>query len=751
MRHPRLLLSTLFFASLAATCAIAASDENEGTETNGLDIERLVASPSLDGPALTGLQIAPDASRVTFLRGKQSDFRVQDLWVFDPDTAEASLLVDSADLLGGEEQALSEVEKARRERQRIYARGIVDYHWSAGSDALLFALGGDLYYLPLGGEPRRLTRTEAAETDPKFSPEGNYVSFIREQNLYIIEVASGEQRQLTEQGGDTIRMGMAEFVAQEEMDRDTGYRWAPDDSAIALTRVDQSPVAVVERYELGAAGGVTTIEQRYPFAGTDNVRIDLGVVGVDGGAIRWIDLGDNEDIYLARVEWLPDSRRLSFQRQSRDQKRLELIVVDTVSGEQTTLVTETADTWINLAHDLTFLEQTERFIWSSERSGFRHLYLYATDGTRLGPLTAGEWVVDGVQAVDEDAGRVYFTGFADTPLERHLYSVALQPGVGQPRRLTRETGWHEVEVSAAGGLFVDRYSAPRVPPAVALKSLTGEPIASIAANRLDQSHPYAPYLANHADKTYGTLTATHATPLHYSLARPADFDPEQRYPAIVNVYGGPGAQRVRKRWAIDFDQILARNGFLVFKLDNRGSTHRGKAFEDVLYRNLAGPEVEDQRAAVEWLAGRAYVDARRIGVYGWSYGGYMTLQLLARAGDTLAAGLSVAPVTDWRLYDTHYTERYLGKPGEDGVYERASVLAHIEAIRPGRLMLVHGMADDNVFFDHTVKAMSALQQKRIAFELMTYPGKRHRIAGEDTRAHLWNDALEFFERKLRHR
>jgi len=738
---------------LSASCLLLAACGDKPEEGETLTIDRLVGSPSLDGPSVNGLKISPDGMRVTFLKGKESDFRVQDLWEYDIASGETRLLVDSADILGGREEELSEVEKARRERQRITAKGIVEYVWSKDGDALLFPLDGDLFYLPLGGEPRRLTETEAFETDAKFSPKGNFVSFIREQNLYVIEVESGAETQLSTEGGGPILMGMAEFVAQEEMDRDTGYWWSPDESLIALTRVDESPVKEVDRYELGADGGVTTISQRYPFAGTENARIDLGYVPVEGGDIRWIDLGEDEDIYLPRVKWLPDSRHLSFQRQSRDQTTLELIIADTVTGAQTTPVTETSQTWVNLHHDLHFLEDTDRFIWSSERSGYRHVYLFDREGTMLGQLTAGDWAVDAVEAVDETAGRVYFTGFADTPLERHLYSAeitaTLEPDA--PVRVTSEEGWHGVDVNTDGGIVIDNYSAPRVPPKVALKSIDGAQLAMIEANALDDAHPYAPYLGGHSDKSYGTIAAADGTALYYSLAKPADFDPGREYPAIVQVYGGPGVQRVRKAWMVDFDQILTRNGYVVFKLDNRGSAHRGKTFEDVLYRAMAETEVADQVRGAEWLAEQPFIDADRIGVYGWSYGGYMTLHLLARAPELYAGGMSVAPVSDWRLYDTHYTERYLGKPGEGDVYDRASLFPYIEGIAPGSLLLVHGMADDNVFFDHSVKAMTALQTQRTPFDLMTYPGKRHGIRGEDARAHLWTQALRFFDSRIKGR
>lgn len=741
MFRTALLLASLFLIAIQATAA------------EQLTIDRLVGSPSLDGPRVHGLEISPDGSRVTFLKGKDSDFRVQDLWEYHIESGETRLLVDSAVLLGGAEESLSEVEKARRERQRISASGIVEYFYSADGGALLFPLNGDLYYLPIGGEPKRLTETEAFETDAKFSPQGRYVSFIRDQNLFVIDIATGVETELSHEGGGAVLIGMAEFVAQEEMGRTTGYWWAPDDSRIAFTRVDDSPVALVDRYEVSASGGVTTIAQRYPFAGTPNVDIRLGVVEIDGGAISWIDLkkgaGDEADLYLARVTWLPDGRRLAFQRETRDQKRLDLILADTVDGGQRPLLRESSESWINLHDDLRFLKHSERFIWSSERSGYRHLYLYRTDGELVGRLTEGDWAVAALETVDEEAGKLYFSGFRDTPLEQHLYAAPLDADPAQTVRLTGEPGWHGVDVGKDGSVFIDSYSAPDQPPRVALRAIDGRLLTFIAENALDADHPYAPYADDHATPEFGPIAAEDGTPLYYSLLKPADFDPSKRYPAIVNVYGGPGAQRVTNRWQIDFDQILARNGYIVMRLDNRGATNRGLAFESVLYRAMGETEVKDQLAGARFLGGLPYVDPARIGVYGWSYGGYMTLQLLSKAPEIYKAGMSVAPVTDWRLYDTHYTERYLGQPSEGDVYERSSVFPYIAGISPNALRLVHGMADDNVFFDNSVKLMSALQTARVPFELMTYPGKRHGINGEDARAHLWHSALDFFDRRLK--
>lgn len=716
-------------------------------QASELTLERIFDSPSLDGSAPMSLKVAPDGQRVTFLKGKQEDYDQLDLWEYHIASGETRLLFDS-NALGVADVELSDEEKARRERMRLRGKGIVSYQWSQDGKALLFPVGGDVFYHKIGTPgAQQLLNTQAFETDIKLSPRGNYISFIRDQNLFIKHIATGVETAITTEGGGPIKYGMAEFVAQEEMSRMTGYWWSPDERYLAYTRVDESPVETVTRAEI-YADDIKMISQKYPYAGTPNVKIALAVQAIDSQEPRWIDLGHEEDIYIARGQWLPSSEAFSYQWQSRDQQRLELRRWNVADGLQTTLLSETSHTWINLHNDLKFLGERQQFVWASERDGFKHLYLYHQDGALIRQLTQGDWVVEAIAAVDQTAGTVYFTGRKDTPLESHLYRVSLEGG--DITRVTDRAGSHSISFADDASIYVDTFSTINRPPQVSLHEASGKPLTWLEENALDADHPLTPYLKHWIEPEHGSFMSEDGVELYYRLYKPTKL--KAKNPAIVYLYGGPHVQVVANSWWGQrglLMQYWASQGYVVFSIDNRGSDHRGKAFEEAIYKKMGSIEVQDQVAGAKFLASLPFVDATRIGVHGHSYGGYMTLMSMFKAGDVFAAGVAGAPVTEWRLYDTHYTERYMGNPRVDGeAYTASSVFPYSEGLK-GPLLIVHGMADDNVLFSHSTRLYRHLQEQGKRFEVMDYPGEKHGISStKQIRLHYAQTVIDFFNRHL---
>jgi dipeptidyl-peptidase-4 len=733
-----------------------------GVEARKLTVERIFAAPDLSGPRLREPKFSPDGHYVTYLQGKEDNKDQLDLWAFDTRSGKPRLLVDSRALVRGEER-LSAEEEARRERQRTASlRGIVEYAFSEDGKRLLIPLAGDLYVYELGAKSdpvTRLTQTEGYETDARFSPGGRYVSFIRDQDLFVIDLRTRAEQALTKDGEGLIQNGVAEFVAQEEMDRDTGYWWSPDDTRIAYTRIDDAPVQEVERFEINAEGA-RMYRQRYPAAGTANAKVELKVLELATAKVTDVDL-DFADGYLARVDWFPDSRHFVVQKQTRDQKRLDLLKVD-ATGQPQLMFTETSRHWIELHNDLKFLKSRPAFIWGSRRSGYKHLYLYDLDGKLIRPLTAGEWMVvgdgseNGIVGVDEQRGNVYFIANAESPLERHLYVTSLDTrDPTTMRRISREPGWHDAKLLPGARGYLDTFSSTEQPPTASLRRLDGSVQHWLVRNAFDSTHPYHEFAADHVKEEFGTLNAQDGQVLHYRLLKPTSMEPGKRYPVVVDTYGGPHFQYVRKDWMGGarapqgyFRQVLAQNGFVVLTLDNRGSGFRGDAFEKALANRFGKVEIEDQLRGVEFLKQQPFVDPARIGMMGWSYGGYMSLMALTTT-DAFKAVVAGAPVTDWRLYDTHYTERYLGMPATHAEgYKASGVLAHADSMN-GKLLLVHGMADDNVLFTNTTMLMQQLQSQGRQFELMTYPGGKHGLVRMPQQGrHYYELVLEFLKRAL---
>lgn len=602
------------------------------------------------------------------------------------------------------------------------------------------------------GDNARVAESGLAEIDdPKFSPDGKWVSFVRGWNLWIANAGTGEVRQLTTGGSEALRKGDLDWLYPEELDCTTAYWWSPDSSKIAYYEMNEQPVERFPIMDMSSAAGAIDYT-RFPEAGAANPIVRVGVVSIDGAATHWMDTGADTDVYIPRVVWLRDSRRVAIERLNRAQNRLDLLFCDAATGASQNILTETDQYWINISDDLYFFSDAKRFLWSSERSGYRQYYLYDLSGKPIEQLTSGNWQIGGNGSfgpgaashpvVDEAHGYIYFMSNKDNVLGNQLFRLSLADE--SITRITREPGVHDALIAPNDSAFVDTYSNAMTPPRQDLYRMDGTRAAVINKNEV-------PDLASYhlSPVEFLTVAADDGTKLNAELIRPRDFDAKKMYPVLVDVYGGPQEQHVRNEWGYsDFlwDEMMAEKGYVIFSLDNRGSWGRGHIFEIPIYHHLGKIELKDQLAGVKYLKSLPWVDASRIGIWGWSYGGTMTLEALFNAPGAFKAGAAVAPVTDWRLYDTAYTERYMGRPQDNpGGYYDSSPVNQAENLE-GKLFVAHGTGDDNVHFANTAELLNRLiALGRYPDDLFIVPGRGHSMTDRAARIELFRRLTMFFE------
>lgn len=718
---------------------------------------RLFSSPALHGTPPTDLRFSPDGRFVTFRAPAQDDRQRYDLYRIDLESGEQQVWLDARDIteVTSDVTELTAEERAQRERRRDFSHGITQYEWRPQhNDELLVPINGQAYLLDVSGSLsfRPLCPADTRQSDFKFSPDGRYLAYVRERDLYVLDIESSRETRLTQCRHESESYGLADFLAAEEMHRFEGLWWHEDSCGLFYTHVDESPVAVSHRLEVDAAGS-RSVAQRYPFAGARNPAVALYYQTIelsdDGKAsaaeeteahLLWDSEGGGEEVYLARV--IPLHKGVVILTQDRLQQRLRYLWqagpshFDAQAWQQ--LSEETASSWVNLNDDT--MVCGDALVITDETTGPRRAMLLELDGScrRL----TGPTHINHLLGCNED--RIYATGWDETPIENHLY--VLLPEQDSYRQLTQRPGWHEITLNQDGSGYIERYTDPEVMLEVNYVSLSTEQRTTLHREVLDAQHPYGPYLALHSRPVFGSIAAADGQDLYYRLTPPAEIS--DQHPVIVYVYGGPGAQKVRRDWGSALVQLFAQHGFGVLELDNRGSANRGRLFEAPLYRNLGGVEVADQVAGLAVLTQFEWADAARVGVFGHSYGGYMTCMCLTQAAAHFKAGVAVAPVCDWQLYDSHYTERYMGLPDDNQAgYLHGNVLTHLPALR-APLLLMHGMADDNVLFQNSTLIMNRLQELNKQFELMTYPGAKHSMQEPHVGTHRFELILEFFRTKL---
>jgi dipeptidyl-peptidase-4 len=592
--------------------------------------------------------------------------------------------------------------------------------------AVLIDYENDLYYCSLDGKTGfRLTSNPEQEELSSFDPNGKFVAFVRDKDLYVVDIATQTERALTTDGSELISNGRADWVYYEEIfgRKWKAYWWSPDSSAIVFMQFDDRPVH--EFTVVNNTGKNQKVEETpYPRAGEPNPNVRIGIVTTAGGPVRWVET-DNylEGTYLITAAgWTPDSEKIFFYVQDRVQTWLDFNTASKSGGEPACLFRDKTDAWVDVPDSPKFLSDGS-FLFFSERTGWKHLYLYDKDGKLKHAVTKGKWEARRPEYIDEKNGLIYVTGTRDSHIAENLYQVKLDGG--EIKRLTKAPGDHRVNISPDGKYFIDTWSNDSTPTKVALYDIDGRKIRMLDTNPVykRQEYKFGAYEQFQIETSDGFL-------LEASLIKPPDFKLNKKYPVWFMTYGGPHSPTIRNSWSGGraSDQMLAQMGMLVFRCDPRSASGKGACSAWTAYKQLGVQELKDIEEAIEWLKDQPYVDDDRIGMSGHSYGGFMTAYALTHS-KLFAGGIAGAPVTDWHLYDTIYTERYMDTPQNNPAgYEKTSVVKAAKNLH-GKILIIHGATDDNVHIENTFKLVDALQQADRKFDLMIYPESRHGIGG----------------------
>ena len=711
---------------------------------NTLTPERLFAEPALRLAQPSQFKISPCGNYVSFLQPNDTKTSILDLWIFDRTSEQRFCLLAAATLADEEKEnisALSPTERAERERRRQFTQGITEYFWRPNTASVVACIDGQAFLADIEqSEPTLLTNRDKRQAAFSISPNGEFLSYVRNGDLYYLNLSDPKkaEHRTTDDASATLSNGAADFLAAEEMHRFKGHWWSNDESLLFFSKVDESKVELSNRLEVDANGS-RTIAQRYPYAGAINPTISLWQHDLATGKQQEIWRDNPEQAYLARVN--ATASGLYIQCQDRLQQTLVILHKSYTESQWHTFHAEHSTTWINLTDDFIELPNGGHG-FTTESNGRRQVILINQQSAPK--HLAGPTHIN--QLIGADGEHIYACGWQDAPIENHLFAIPLDGGGFV--QITSEPGWHDFSLNALQGLFLDRFTSDKMPLRVQLNTIGSESEAQVLFDeQINSGHPYHPFAANHVACEFGSVVTCDQQDLHFRLTPP--LSPVGKHPVIVYVYGGPGAQKVRKEWSPLLLQLFAHYGFGVLELDNRGSNNRGRDFEAPIYQAMGSVEVEDQLLGIELLKSVPWADIDNIGIFGHSYGGYMTLMSLCKAPGIFKAGAAVAPVSDWTLYDSHYTERYMGLPQDNPeAYKQSGVIAHLDKLA-NPLLLMHGMADDNVLFTHSTLIMSELQKLGKQFELMTYPGAKHSMQEAHVSTHRFSTILNFFARHLK--
>src|SRR5579863_6058683 len=733
-------------AGITLFCGLATLWAQSSSPAKPLTIEAIYAPGGLTGRGPENEEWSPDGTKLSFVQ-RDDEGEHGELWYVDAAKGEKKVLL-SAGKLASLAPDYNKV-KDEREKERLTRYHVAAYLWAPDSKHLIFDSQGQLWLYDLGTQTAvQFTSAPDPSGDPKFSPDGNRVAYVRKHNLYTRPVSGKSEKQLTKDAGDSLFNGDIDWVYAEELAVRSNYFWSPDSKQIVFLHMDETKVPVYPITDWMPTHP-TVDNEKYPKVGDPNPVVKLGVLDAESGKTRWIKLTDDEDTYIPRFGWVREGV-IWAEVLNRTQDKVDLYFADAKSGKSRIVLRETTPgAWIDFEHlEVRLLKSSGRLLWPSWRDGNMHLYLYsfdqqnplAADAKLEQQLTQGDFEVLGIEGVDEAAGVVVFSANKDDPRQRHLFSVKLD-GTGFTA-LTHEEGLHSAEFAEDGKHYLHTFAGPTAPRTATLCAVGGACSPVWAAPDAVAEYGLRPY-------KFLEFKAEDGTVLYGRLLLPPDSAASGKIPVIVYLYGGPAAQEVLKRPPSPFDEILARKGFAIFTVDNRGTPGRDRKFQTAIRHEFGAVELKDQLTALDQLLAQyPQLDGNRVAIWGWSNGGSMTLYAMTHS-DRFRAGVAVAPVTDQRNYDTIYTERYMGllKDDKDG-YEQSDVMTSADKLH-GALLLVHGTSDDNVHFQNSIQMIDALIKAGKQFRLMIYPNKTHSISGKDARVHLFTMIEDHFERELK--
>ena len=747
----------LLLAALAAPLGSEVLAQRASSDSSLLTVDRIFGSSEFRSGSFGPLAWLSDGLGYTTLERAAGGRAGRDIIRYDAETGARVILVPAARLIPAGDSTPLDVE---------------EYTWSADGRRLLIFTNsqqvwrtntrGDYWVLDLAGwSLKKLGGDGPASTlmFAKWSPDGGRVGWVRygAYNIYIEDIASGKLTQLTRDGSRTTINGTFDWVYEEELGLQDGWRWNPDGQSIAYWQLDATGVRDFLLYNVTDSLYAFTTPVQYPKAGQTNSAARTGVVSATGGETRWINIpGDPRNNYIARMEWGPrdgragPSKELVIQHLNRLQNKLQVMLADAQTGQVRTVFTEQDSAWVEQFDELRFLNGGKDVLWLSERSGWSHLYLFPRDGKPPRALTSGNFDVLSVQRVDTLGKWVYYTASPDNPTQRYLYRVNYAKR-GVPVRVTpaNEVGTHAYNLSPSGRFAVHTYSRFGVPATATLITL---PDNRTLRALVDNAALKAKVAGLRLGPTeFRQVDIGDGIKLNAWLIKPPNFDSTAHYPVLVYVYGGPGSQTVIDVWGGSrylWHQMLAQRGYIVASVDNRGTGARGRAWRKIIYKQMGVVETQDQAAAARAIGRLPFVDSTRMGMWGWSYGGFMSLNVMTQTPDLFSMAISVAPVTHWKYYDTIYTERYMGLPQDNAAgYDKGSPLTYAKNLK-GRLLMVHGSGDDNVHLQNTEMMVNALVVANRPFSLMVYPNRNHSITGGTTQQHLFTLLTKFVEENL---